>query len=172
MIEYDFTETVVAAPIALSLQWSKGKIVETHLSWSKGVIESSEHSKSCIQLKIALQEYVAGKTPNWPALPFDFSQMTDFQRNVMEALYRVPSGTVTTYGALAEQVGSAQGAQAIGKAMGANPFPLIYPCHRVIGKDGTLTGFSAEGGLELKEYLLELEGAGKRRPVEIQGSLL
>ena len=172
MIEYDFTETVVAAPIALSIQWNKGMIVEIHLSWSKGVIESAEHSKSCILLKAVLQEYVAGNAPPWPELPLDFSRMTDFQRDVLDALYQVPIGTVVTYGELAEQVGKPQGSQAIGKAMGANPFPLIYPCHRVIGKNGSLTGFSAEGGLELKEYLLELEGAGKKRPVAVQGSLL
>lgn len=165
------TETIIVDPIGLVLDWREGQIAELHLGWSKGMEESGELSRHAVLLKATLARYVSGEVPDWPALPFDFSRLTDFQRDVLDALYAVPHGTVVTYGELAERVGSPHGAQAIGKAMGSNPFPLLYPCHRVIGKDGSLTGFSAAGGLELKEYLLELEGAAKKRPVAVQGNL-
>ena len=81
---------------------------------------------------------------------------TDFRRRVWEVLATVPWGTTTTYGALAARLGLPLGAsRAVGAANGANPIPLVIPCHRVIGANGTLTGYA--GGLERKQLLLELE---------------
>ncbi|MEI5100849.1 methylated-DNA--[protein]-cysteine S-methyltransferase [Streptomyces sp. PmtG] len=83
---------------------------------------------------------------------------TDFQRKVWDALESVPYGTTTTYGALAARLGLSRAAvRALGTAIGRNPLLLVRPCHRVIGADGSLTGYAA--GLERKRRLLDLEAA-------------
>ena len=79
-----------------------------------------------------------------------------FQREVYDQLRRVPYGHVTSYGQLARDIGKPDQARAVGQAVGANPIPIVIPCHRVIGSDGSLTGFS--GGLAAKVELLKLEG--------------
>lgn len=79
----------------------------------------------------------------------------DFQRRVWELLEQIPYGQTTTYGQLAEQLGDKSLAQAVGHAVGHNPLSIIVPCHRVVGKDGKLTGYA--GGLARKQFLLELE---------------
>lgn len=79
-----------------------------------------------------------------------------FQIRVWNALRAIPFGKTTTYGALAHELGSPEGAQAIGMANATNPIPIVVPCHRVLGSDGSLTGFA--GGLHIKKFLLELEG--------------
>lgn len=91
------------------------------------------------------------------SLPLDLSHVTDFQRRVWTHLQTIPYGHVTTYGEVAEALGlGADGARAVGQAVGANPVAIIIPCHRVVGADGTLHGYS--GGLERKAKLLRLEG--------------
>ena len=82
---------------------------------------------------------------------------TPFQLAVWQALRAIPYGETVSYGEVAQRVGLAGGARAVGLANGANPLPIIVPCHRVIGADGSLTGFG--GGLDIKRALLSLEGA-------------
>lgn len=82
---------------------------------------------------------------------------TPFQVRVWKELVKIPYGTTITYGQLAKRVGVPKGFQAIGRAVGANPVPIIIPCHRVVGSDGSLVGYSA--GVKTKEFLLRLEGA-------------
>jgi methylated-DNA-[protein]-cysteine S-methyltransferase len=82
---------------------------------------------------------------------------TDFQRRVWTALSRIPYGTTISYADLARRVASLAAVRAVGAANGRNPIPIIVPCHRVIGSDGSLTGFG--GGLERKRWLLHHEGA-------------
>jgi len=82
---------------------------------------------------------------------------TPFQLSVWRALRAIPYGETISYGELARRVGNAGAARAAGLANGANPLPILVPCHRVIGSDGSLTGFG--GGLGIKRALLELEGA-------------
>lgn len=81
---------------------------------------------------------------------------TDFQKRTWRALASIPYGTTWSYAALAIQVGSPKAVRAVGSANGRNPLPIVLPCHRVIGSDGTLTGFG--GGLPTKRWLLEHEG--------------
>src|SRR6266478_7461914 len=100
-----------------------------------------------------LQSYFAGERKN-----FDLALIlegTDFQKRVWTALRKIPYGETISYKELAEIVGSPKAVRAVGAANGANPIPIIIPCHRVIGHDGSLTGFG--GGLPLKKHLLELE---------------
>jgi methylated-DNA-[protein]-cysteine S-methyltransferase len=80
---------------------------------------------------------------------------TPFQQRVWAALQRIPYGTTTSYVALARQIGSPGAMRAVGLANGANPVAIVVPCHRVIGADGSLTGFG--GGLRIKRTLLDLE---------------
>jgi len=80
-----------------------------------------------------------------------------FEQQVWKTLLTVPYGVTTSYGAIASGLGLSNGARAVGRANGANPIPIVIPCHRVIGSNGELTGYG--GGLALKRALLELEGA-------------
>lgn len=88
--------------------------------------------------------------------PLDISAGTEFQQQVWEAMRTIPRGKTRSYGELASQVGRPRGAQAVGQACGANPIPLLIPCHRVLAAHGKLGGFS--GGLDWKRRLLEREG--------------
>lgn len=162
LVAHELEELIQAGPLALSLHWTEGNLVEIRTHWAEKTTESPSLSAHATKLKTALTRYVAGKAPRWPDLPYDFSRLTDFQQTVLTALYDVPFGTLCTYGELAKLVGRPRGAQAIGRAMASNPFPVVYPCHRVIGANGELTGFSAEGGLDMKEFLLRLEGSFAR----------
>ena len=102
-----------------------------------------------------LDEYFAGERRVFelPLRPVG----TAFQRRVWDLLATVPWGTTTTYGAMAARLGLPPGAsRAVGAANGANPLPVVLPCHRVVGRDGRLTGYA--GGLERKAALLRLEG--------------
>ena len=105
-----------------------------------------------------LDLYFAGKEPDFsPALN---PTGTAFQQAVWEILRTIPYGGTTTYGAIAKRLEKVRGkrmsAQAVGGAVGRNPISILIPCHRVIGADGSLTGYA--GGLDKKEYLLGLEG--------------
>ena len=101
-----------------------------------------------------LLEYLVGKrrTFDLPLKP----QGTPFQQKVWSALADIPYGQTITYGELARRVGCPKGSRAVGQANHRNPLPILLPCHRVVGANGTLTGYG--GGLELKEWLLRLEG--------------
>lgn len=87
-------------------------------------------------------------------LPIDL-QGTPFQVSVWRAVAEIPYGDTTTYGALAATIGRPKATRAVGQAVGANPVPIVIPCHRVVGTSGSLTGFG--GGLPLKERFLALE---------------
>ncbi len=106
--------------------------------------------------QVQLEEYFAGRrrTFDLPLQPAGDA----FARRVWELLLTIPYGTTTTYGALAAQLGDANLAQAVGQASGRNPIAVVIPCHRVIGADGSLTGYA--GGLDRKRALLALEEPG------------
>ena len=109
-----------------------------------------------------LGEYFAGKRTRFD-LTLDFHG-TDFQKIVWAALLTIPAGETRSYAAIAAQIGRPGACRAVGAANGRNPISIIAPCHRVIGSDGSLTGFA--GGLEGKRYLLELEQSTARAPAE------
>ena len=102
-----------------------------------------------------LDEYFAG-TRNAFDLPLS-PQGTDFQRKVWNTLASIPYGQTISYAQLAQRIGKPSAMRAVGAANGRNPLPIVLPCHRVIGADGSLTGFG--GGLPTKQFLLQLEGA-------------
>ena len=102
-----------------------------------------------------LREYFAGRR-NVFSVPLD-TRGTPFQRQVWEALLRIPFGKTRTYGQLASELGNPTAARAVGSAKRRNPVSIIVPCHRVTGFSGKLTGFA--GGLDAKAHLLNLEGS-------------
>ena len=107
------------------------------------------------QTTSALHTMLEGKTPRILP-PLDLSAGTAFRQAVWDLLLAIPGGTVQTYGELAYQLNQPKAARAVGGACGANPIPLIVPCHRVVGANGSLTGFS--GGMKWKIRLLRIEG--------------
>jgi len=104
--------------------------------------------------KRALEGYLAGRRAPF-TLPLDLARGTPFMRRVWEATRRVGHGSVASYAAIAARAGSPRAVRAVGNALGANPIPIVIPCHRVIYSDRSLGGFSS--GLAWKRFLLELE---------------
>ena len=116
--------------------------------------------KALDEPKRELDEYFEGKRERFE-LPVDV-RFEAFRLRVMDELARVPYGSVTTYGALAARAGRPAAARAVGTFMNRNPIPIVLPCHRVVGANGSLVGYG--GGLERKERLLQLEGASLTLP--------
>lgn len=117
------------------------------------------HQKRSPLIKAAvaqLNEYFNGLRKQFE-LPLDFSGLSSFSRDVLRCLQRVEYGQTLTYGALASLAGHPQAARAVGRAMAANPFPVIIPCHRVLGSGGKMTGYSGGEGIATKQKLLLLE---------------
>jgi methylated-DNA-[protein]-cysteine S-methyltransferase len=104
-----------------------------------------------------LREYLSGARRCFD-LPIDWTHMRPFQQQVLRFTAAIPFGEVCTYGQVAKSLGQPGGSRAVGAALGANPIPIVIPCHRVIGADRRLHGFSAPGGIKTKAWLLELEG--------------
>jgi methylated-DNA-[protein]-cysteine S-methyltransferase len=111
-----------------------------------------------VQAGKELREYFAGKRERF-SLKLD-PVGTEFQRSVWTALRTIPHGETRTYAQIARQIGRPKAVRAVGAANGRNPLSIIAPCHRVIGADGSLTGFA--GGLPTKEFLLKLEASPKK----------
>ena len=123
---------------------------------------SEERTASWAQAKRQFLEYFSGKRNQFD-LPLDMSETTAFLRKVYSVLSGIPFGEVCTYRWVAQKIGSPKALRAVGLANATNRWPLVIPCHRVVGSDGSLTGFSAPGGLGLKARLLELEGVAMER---------
>jgi len=107
------------------------------------------------QAEEKFRRYFAGEPVAFD-LPLDLDSGTAFQQAVWRALLRIPRGATTSYGAISASLGKPSATRAVGGAVGRNPLSVIVPCHRVLGVDGTLTGYA--GGLERKVALLRLEG--------------
>ena len=105
-----------------------------------------------------IKAVMRGSIDNFEDVPVDLSGLGEFSLAVLKRLRKVKAPTVVTYGELAALCGKPQAARAVGRIMGANPVPLIVPCHRCLGKDGSMTGFSTEGGVGLKARMLFREG--------------
>jgi methylated-DNA-[protein]-cysteine S-methyltransferase len=106
------------------------------------------------------QRHLAGELQDFSDLPYDFAGISQFNRAVFHATLEVKAGHTTTYGAIATTLGQPPGAsRAVGTALGANPWPLLIPCHRVVAANGKMTGFSGPGGVSTKVKLLAIEGA-------------
>ena len=128
---------------------------KTYLSrWEGEGIELKERGEHNLRLISQLDAYFAGKLREFK-IPLDL-RGTSFQRQVWDLLCGIPWGETRSYGEIAKALGRPKAARAVGRAVGTNPVSIVVPCHRVIGSDGTLTGYG--GGLDRKKALLKLEG--------------
>lgn len=143
------------SPVAdLYLVEEQGQLVEIAFHHLKKKEEMEEKNTELLQeVKRQLEEYFSGRLQNFD-LPLK-PKGTDFQKQVWKALLTIPYGETKSYGDIAKQIGKEKAVRAVGGANHVNPISIVIPCHRVIGKNGNLTGYG--GGLEVKEKLLELE---------------
>ncbi len=126
-----------------------------HRRWPGAQAVEADSLPSGLAGKLA--DYFAGQVVDFSTVPLDLEEHPAFRAAVLKALHGIGYGQTVSYGRLAEQLGRPQAARAVGQAVGANPLPVIVPCHRVLREDGGLGGFSADGGVALKRRLLDLE---------------
>jgi methylated-DNA-[protein]-cysteine S-methyltransferase len=155
------TYTTIDSPLGpLTLVNTDGVLSE--LSWdrhSNGPGQSRKTADGFAQAVEQLSEYFAGERTEFslPLAPDGHG----FERRVWQVLMRIPYGTTWSYAQVAEEIGDRSLARAVGVANGHNPISIVVPCHRVIGADGSLTGYG--GGLARKEFLLALENPSRAR---------
>ena len=114
-----------------------------------------------------LQCYATGdQAVKFGDIPLELSHLSPFQKRVVDRCRRIAAGKTRTYGELAELAGYPGAARAVGTVMSRNRYPVVVPCHRVVGSAGSLGGFSAPQGISLKERMLVLEGARQRPPLK------
>jgi methylated-DNA-[protein]-cysteine S-methyltransferase len=149
---------IIESPFSNFAAWvdEKGRLVRFNLratGAAKLDPDAERNPKALAEIRRQVNEYAKGKRKE-----FDLklaAEGPDFNKLVWNALCDIPFGTTTSYGAVARTIGFPKAARAVGAANGANPIALIVPCHRVVGSDGSLTGYG--GGLPLKRKLLEHE---------------
>lgn len=125
--------------------------------WLKRRIELGDERRIVERLADALQRFAAGDWVEFRDVVLDERHLTPFGRRIVAACRRIPRGQTRTYGQLAAVCASPGAARAVGQVMARNRFPLVVPCHRVLGAGGSLGGFSAPQGLAMKRRLLALE---------------
>jgi len=145
--------TMAASPAGLCGLWFDG---QTHQPDSSAWPVAGPNHPVFKQAREQLQSYFAGDTAAW-TVPLDLGAGTAFQQAVWHALLAIPRGQTTSYSALSQHIGHPAAVRALAAAVGRNPVSIVVPCHRVLGKNGALTGYA--GGLERKTALLHLEGA-------------
>jgi methylated-DNA-[protein]-cysteine S-methyltransferase len=116
------------------------------------VVDNKSRNKEVID---QLNRYFNGKLAKFN-VPLDLMG-TPFQKRIWKELSKIPYGTTITYKQLAKRIGTSKGFQAVGRANALNPLPIIVPCHRILGTNGSLVGYAS--GIKTKEFLLKLEGA-------------
>ena len=148
---------LAASPTGLAGLWFEGQRHEPTERWEGPGAWSHAPGHWVLQAAAQqLQDYLLGKRAGFE-LPLDISGGTPFQQSVWRALLTIDRGQTTSYGALSRSVGKPLAVRAVGAAVGRNPLSAVVPCHRVVGADGSLTGYA--GGLERKSFLLHLEKA-------------
>lgn len=157
MIDYQYIDSPVD-PLLLAADEHGLRLIEFHTPRHPmaRVSDWREGDNTILQAaRMQLEEYFAGTRTSFelPLAPHG----TVFQKEVWHALADIAYGQTISYAQLAQRVGKPNAMRAVGAANGRNPLPIVLPCHRVIGADGSLTGFG--GGLPTKQFLLELEGA-------------
>jgi len=106
-----------------------------------------------------IREYLLGERISFN-FPIDWSVLSGFQSQALKAVYAIPYGETRTYGQIAAKINNPRASRAVGRANATNPIPLVIPCHRVIGADGSLRGYGAGDGVRTKAWLLDLEKKG------------
>jgi len=152
------------------IAWENELIVSTHLPERTSAATAQRFAARAkasegtptpyVQKTIAsITALLEGEKTDLSFIACDFSQLETFAAKVYAAARAIPAGQTLTYGDIALQLGDKQLAQNVGRALGRNPLPIIVPCHRVLGANAKLTGFSAYGGVDTKLKMLTIEGA-------------
>jgi methylated-DNA-[protein]-cysteine S-methyltransferase len=148
-----------------AIRWTKAGIASVRLPSSRTsalprLPQDGEAVPPSVRRAIdGIVEVLAGSPLDLGFVALDERGIEPFRRDVYAATRAIPPGTTATYGQVASAIGRPDAARDVGAALARNPFPILVPCHRVLGANGRLTGFSAPGGLETKRRMLELEGA-------------
>ncbi len=153
-------ERLAAPPLALTLHWRGGQVLRLELGKAETEALAPDASPEAQAVHQALLLLAAGRATDFPALPLCWEAVPPFTADILRTLFtQVPAGRTVTYGELAALAGHPGKARAVGQAMARNPWPLIVPCHRVLGAGGALTGYTNPHGLDLKALLLALESS-------------
>ena len=140
----------------LAVDWDQPQAVFTHHLQEQFQAEVFYDEVRTAAPVRQLGEYLAGQRRRFD-LPLDLSHMSPFQIRVLNLTYEIPYGQTLTYKEIATLLGNPRAARAVGRVEATNPIPLVIPCHRVLGADGSLHGYVGPGGVKLKAWLLELE---------------
>ena len=165
--------TLFETPIGLcGLAWGEQGLVGAQLpeaapgaAWSRlrrrypEAVEASPPPPTIQRVIERINDLLAGGRDDMIDVELDFSVVSPFNRRVYEIARAIPPGETLTYGQIAKAMDDPGAARAVGKALGENPWPIIVPCHRVLGADGKSGGFSAPGGTETKARMLTIERA-------------
>lgn len=172
--------TIFDTPIGrCALVWRGGLIVgaslpasgEEQLKWRlernfPGAVEAAPPDWVEIA-KAAVVRLLSGEAEDFANLELDLDSLGEFERRVLDLTRAIPPGETRTYGEIATALGAPGAARAVGRALGANPIPIIIPCHRVLAAGGKSGGFSAPGGASTKLKILEIEGARRGNEPEL-----
>ena len=147
-------DTVVATRLPDAHPADTGRRLAAHTGAAEGAPPSTVR-----QAIASMTALLDGKRTDLTGIPCDLDGVEPFSAEVYAAARAIPAGETSTYGVIASRLGDRRSARRVGQALGRNPLPIIVPCHRIVGADGRLTGFSAGGGVETKLKMLEIEGA-------------
>ncbi len=141
----------------VAVEWADSRLqFDAYLQRLKRPIQPN--AKKIAPYAKELREYLNGRRSAF-TIPIDWSLFRPFQREALQAVFRIPYGETCTYHDIAIEIGRPNASRAVGRANATNPMPIVIPCHRVIGRDGKLHGYGGGEGLKTKEWLLRLEGA-------------
>ncbi len=169
-VRYDIVHATVAGDVALAVTddglWRVSLAIGSEESFREEVLSLNAsidlrrdpHATAVVRNQV--EQYLAGKLKIFD-VRLDLRSITPFRRKVMETAAAIPYGRVATYGEVARSAGNPKAARAVGSFMASNPVPLVVPCHRVVGSDGSLVGFAP--GVEYKVALLAMESVGMER---------
>ncbi|AZO51447.1 MAG: methylated-DNA--[protein]-cysteine S-methyltransferase [Mesorhizobium sp.] len=156
--------------IRLCLPERSREAVERRLFRHSGVSSSTDRPQWVMDLIAAIRAYAAGEDIDFSSVPVDLAGVDDFRLAIYDAARKLGFGETTTYGELAKRAGHQGLARETGAALGANPVPLVIPCHRILAAGGKIGGFSAPGGSATKEKMLAMEGVRLGPPPSPQAS--
>ncbi|WP_192256817.1 methylated-DNA--[protein]-cysteine S-methyltransferase [Mesorhizobium silamurunense] len=156
--------------IRLCLPERSREAVERRLFGHAGVSTTTEQPKWVAELIASIKAYAAGEDVDFSDVSVDLDGVDDFRLAIYDAARKLGFGETTTYGELAKRAGHSGLARETGAALGANPVPLVIPCHRILAAGGKIGGFSAPGGSVTKEKMLAMEGVRVGPPPAAQAS--
>lgn len=166
-----------------AIAWRGERVVATRLpgasvaETARGIVALTGASEGApppaIQHAItAMTALLDGERVDLSTIDCDLDSIDALARDVYAAMRAIPIGQTRTYGDIAAQLGNPQLARHVGRTLGRNPLPIIVPCHRVVGANGRLVGFSADGGIRTKQRMLVIEGAWREGTPDLFGDLL